>query len=251
MSINSTIDNRLPILSNSLCEIGYTSRTSAQGKEFLMVQQFVEYLNEKYRKYTNKKAMIFIEPQIETGFPDIVIVEFYSFPPIGWNAARSNLNTTDLKILFFIQTSSDLTIDRISCILGFPREIVEETILRLKNARMIKLFKNGKVSKVPLERYCRIKKIVAVEAKINKWNEAIRQANNNAWFSTESYVLLNKNNFSKRVSDTCNKYGVGIMLLNGVLKRAKDSTYRSFPVSFASLQFNEWLIRYYHKENII
>ncbi len=251
MNKNATIYEEVPVLSSSLSEIGYISRTSTQGKEYLLVQDFISFMNDKYKKYRNKKAMIFIEPQLETGFPDIVIAEYYSLPPNCWNDARGDLNTTDLKILCFIQNNAELTIEKISRTLGFPKDITEESVQRLKKAKMIHLYKNGKVLKVPLETYCRIKKIISIEAKINKWSEAIRQANNNTWFSTESYVLLNKDSYSKKVSDTCEQYGLGIILLNGALKKAKESVYRSFPVSFASLQFNEWLIRYYHKEKLL
>ena len=241
----------LPILSNSITEIGYISRTSTQGKEYMMVQAFLQCINDKYKNCKNKKAMVFIEPQVETGFPDIVIVEYYSLPQNCWNDARSNLNTTDLKILFYIQTNSALSLEKISHTLGFPREIVEESVQRLNKAKMVHLYKNGTVFRVPLETYCKIKNIISIEAKINKWSDAIRQANNNAWFSTESYVLLNKESYSQRISDVCEQYGVGILLFNGVLKKAKNSAFRALPVSFASLQFNEWLIRYYHQENLL
>ena len=97
MNKNATIYEEVPVLSSSLSEIGYISRTSTQGKEYLLVQDFFSFMNDKYKKYRNKKAMIFIEPQLETGFPDIVIAEYYSLPPNCWNDARGDLNTTDLK----------------------------------------------------------------------------------------------------------------------------------------------------------
>ena len=95
---------------------------------------------------------------------------------------------------------------------------------------------------------CKINKIIAIEAKIDKWHEAIRQANNNIWFSTESYILLNKDSCSTTTIDTCISDGLGIILLNGKIQKTLASTKRCIPVSYASIQFNEWILRWIHTE---
>ena len=80
--------------------------------------------------------------------------------------------------------------------------------------------------------------------KIDKWNEAIRQAGNNIWFSTESYILMNKDSCSDGILAACREQGIGIILVNGRVKTILPSNRRGFPVSYASLQFNEWILRY-------
>lgn len=232
------------IYSHTKPDIGYVARTTTQGQEFNMVRQYIRYLFTKYNKLRNKKAAIFIEPQLDTGYPDIVIVEYFSLPSTKWKENRNHLSITDLKILYYIQTKRRGTIVEISNTLGYPLSLVEKSVLRLNEANLIHLSKSKKsVRNVPLNTYCRIHKIIAIEAKIDKWNEAIRQANNNIWFATESYILLNKGSCSATVAEKCKASGIGIILVNGKVRKVLPSAKRPFPVSYASLQFNEWLLR--------
>lgn len=246
--IHTNIDNTI-IFNNSDSQIGYVARTSTQGKELDMVNRYIEFLVEKYSKMKSKKAAIFIEPQIDTGYPDIVVVEYHSCPNLMWNSHRRNLNSKDFKILFYIQKQKNLSLLEISETLGYPIEIVQKSIDRLSDCDLVHLNKNKTcVRNVALKKYCRISKIIAIEAKIDKWNEAIRQANNNIWFSTESYILLNKESCSTAITEICQKNGLGIILVNGKIETVLKGDKRPFPVSYSSLQFNEWIVRYLHRE---
>lgn len=225
-------------------DIGYVARTTTRGQEFDMVSKYINHLISKYSRLKNKKAAIFVEPQLDTGYPDIVIVEYFSLPTNGWNKSRNDLTCTDLKILYYIQIKRGGTVAEISNTLGYPVSSVEKSLKRLNEAGLIHLSKSQKsVRNVQLNSYCRIHKIIAIEAKIDKWKEAIRQANNNIWFATESYVLMNKESCSATVTETCKANGIGIILVNGKIRTELPSLQRSFPVSYASLQFNEWLLR--------
>ena len=109
----------------------------------------------------------------------------------------------------------------------------------------IYLSKNGtSVRNKALSKYCPIKRIIAIEAKLDKWNEVIAQAEHNIWFSTDSYVLLNREKCNTTVLDRCKAKGIGVILVNGSTRTVLKSATRHFPVSYASLQFNEWLCRY-------
>ena len=213
-----------------------------------MVSKYVDHLITKYSHLKSKKAAIFIEPQLDTGYPDIVIVEYFSLPINRWNNSRDVLTCTDLKILYYIQTKRRGSIDEICNTLGYPVSLVEKSVKHLNQAGLIHLSKSQKfVRNVKLNSYCRIHKIIAIEAKIDKWKEAIRQANNNIWFATESYILMNKESCSTATAETCKANGIGIILINGKIRTELSSAQRSFPVSYASLQFNEWLLRDLHK----
>lgn len=232
-----------------MIDINYTARTSTVGKEFDMVTSYIDYLIEKYEKLQKKRAVIFIEPQLDTGYPDIVIVEYNSTPSLKWNELRNSLNTTDIKILFYIQTHGQCKLHNLRDTLGFPMETIYKTVQKLNNCGLVYMhLKQESVSHVALESYCRINKIISLEAKIDKWNEAIRQAGNNIWFSTESYVLMNKGSCSDSIRAACREQGVGIILINGTVKTALRSNRRKFPVSYASLQFNEWILRYVNRK---
>lgn len=237
------LDN-IRVYGQTRSDIGYVARTNTKGQEFEMVKKYLNHLVLKYGKLKNKKVAIFIEPQLDTGYPDIVIVEYFSLPTNKWEISRSDLTCTDLKILFYIQGQKNSSISEISHTLGYPSASVEGSLKKLSAAGMVYLSKSKKyVRNVRLETYCRIHKIIAIEAKIDKWKDAIRQASNNVWFATESYILINKESCSPTISETCKANGIGIILVNGTIKKELASTQRRFPVSYASLQFNEWILR--------
>lgn len=235
----------ITIFNSSLPQIGYIARTTTVGKEYDMVEKYLDYLKNKYSKLKNKKVAIFIEPQIDTGYPDIVIVEYYNENNFEWKGIRNSLKGIDLKILFFIQKNGKVNINDISTILGYSLEEIRKTIDKLFLSGLVILYKNKTIIRsYKLKKYFKVNKIIAIEAKIDKWQEAIRQANNNIWFSTESYVLMNKKNCSETIINDCESLGIGIILINGKIETILKSTKRSNPVSYASLQFNEWLMRY-------
>ena len=241
--------NNVIIFNNSIHQIGYIARTSTQGKELDMVNQFINYLIDSYSKLKTKKAAIFIEPQIDTGYPDIVVVEFYSLPSLPWNNTRLSLTNTDFKILFFIQMRKNLSVVQISELLGYPIETIKKSIEKLALSGLVHVSaKQSHVRNIRLKDYYRINKIIAIEAKIDKWHEAMRQANNNIWFSTESYILLNKESCSSTITEHCRHNGLGVILINGTIKTVLKSDKRKLPVSYASFQFNEWILRWLHME---
>lgn len=242
-STEGTPDNVL-IFGTTRPDIGYVARTVTRGQEFDMVSKYINYLIAKYSRLKSKKAAIFVEPQLDTGYPDLVIVEYFSLPSSKWNSSRNDLTCTDLKILYYIQEKRGGAIAEISNVLGYPIPLVEKSVNRLSKAGIISLSKSQKfVRNMQLKSYCRIHKIIAIEAKIDKWKEAIRQANNNIWFATESYVLMNKESCSATIVETCKANGIGIILVNGKIRTELPSMQRAFPVSYASLQFNEWLLK--------
>lgn len=240
---NNCPDN-VHIFSRTRPDIGYVARTITQGQEYEMVRDYLKHLISQYSRLKHKKAAIFVEPQLDTGYPDIVIVEYFSLPTDEWRNARSYLNNIDLKILFYIQSKRGESIAQISDTLGYPIFSVENSVKKLSDSGLLHLSKSKKfVRNVQLKSYCRIHKIIAIEAKVDKWKEAVRQANNNIWFATESYILMNKESCSPSITELCKSNGIGIILINGKIKTTLASVQRPFPVSYASLQFNEWILR--------
>lgn len=234
------------IFNQSISSIGYVARTTTLGEEFDMVNQYIEAVSAKYSKDANINAAIFIEPQVGSSYPDIVIVEYSNSPAITEESTHvmRKLTITDLKILFFIHNVKYATENYICQMLAYPLEEVRRSINRLSMYNLIYKSSSGKsVRKKDIKRYCPIKKIIAIEAKINKWSEAISQANQNVWFATESYVLLNREKCTKTTIERCREKGIGIILVNGKVKRVQKSASRKFPVSYASMLFGEWIHR--------
>ena len=255
MTKNNSIHNIIPkaqrtiLFTGTLLDINYIARTSTAGKEFDMVTRYINFLVDKYEKLKRKRAAIFIEPQLDTGYPDIVVAEFNTIPQLQWNSIRNSLTATDIKILFYIQTRGASEVFDLQKTLGFSKELLHKSLLKLRECGLVHLSSQyTNVRPVSLKSYCRVNKVISIEAKIDKWNEAIRQAGNNIWFSTESYILMNKASCSDSIQKACHERGIGIILVNGKVETILPSKYRKFPVSYASLQFNEWILRYMNRE---
>ena len=221
--------------------INYRSRTSTQGEEFEMVKGFIgEFLKNSKRKNT----AVFIEPQIPSGYPDIVIVEYSSMKKILPNETRMKLDNTDLKILFHILQHNIILKTKIGHELGFSKQQVEKTIDFLVKSDMIQVSSTGNyVRKRRMQSFFKIKKIISIEAKIGKWHDVIEQSYTNQWFSSESYILLHSLPTAK-CEIMCRKDGTGIMYFNNnKYQTLVESAHRDLPVSYMSLLFNEWIYK--------
>ncbi len=234
--------SEISVVKHSLPELGYVARTSTQGAESKMVDKFVSFLIKRYQKLNSVGVLIFIEPQIDSGYPDIVIVE-YSLSA-KYNFTRRSLTVNDMKILYQIHMEGKTSAIILSDKLGYSIIEVEKSLKILAELKFINIFKNGNIVRINNKSYSPIKKIISVEAKVDKWATAIIQAERNIWFATESYILLNKTNCNESIYSECKDKGLGIILVNGTVKMILKSEKRDYPVSYGSLQFNEWLNKF-------
>ena len=107
-------------------------RKSKPGPEEDMVKLFLSNL--KIRVPNEHKVTLFKEPQIESGFPDIVLVIWDFEIARKWNEARLKLNSNDLKVIHMISMKSFVEIKKLNEIYG--KKIVE-ILEKLENAKMI------------------------------------------------------------------------------------------------------------------
>lgn len=241
--------SKIQIFNHSIHDIGYVSRTVTHGAEYEMVLNFINCYLKSRNNLKNKNIAIFIEPQIDTGYPDIVIVDYYITDSLSWINTRHKLTNNDLKILFEIQKHKNISISKLESLLGFSKNELDKTLTNLSKCHLIyKYKKSDTVRNVRLKSFCIINNVIAIEAKIDKWNEAIRQATNNTWFATESYILMKKEKCNDEIIKTCAERGVGIYLTNGKNKKVLKSKRKTVPVSYSTLQFNEWILRRHFRE---
>lgn len=239
------------VIWHSIPRIGYFARTATKGEEYDMVIRFVNVIKQKYDSLKTKSAMIFVEPQIESGYPDIVIVEYRNWQQSEMICRnRRQLNQTDLKILMQMQLSGYASVSKISEILGFDEKTVIRSSETLADTGLLYFSKQtGSMRKVSLKKWCPISRIISIEAKLDRWSEAISQADLNRWFATDSYVLLNKRSCSDNIANKCTQLGIGVLLDSGTINNPISSSHNHYPVSYASLQFYEWLQRLLMEEN--
>ncbi|NSW92087.1 MAG: winged helix-turn-helix transcriptional regulator [Firmicutes bacterium] len=225
-------------------DLGIKTRKITQGCEFNLVREFIQFRKNEFKSSTTNKLAIFIEPKINNSYPDIVFVEYNPDCFENWNIERNNLSAIEFKVLYYIYIKEQINANEIVSQLGISWKDTMLSIEKLYDAKLIKRSKcNWCIRNKDI---FGVKKIEAVEAKINKLDNVFQQALVNKSFASESYVLSNlgQNVFELKI-DRYEKFGIGFYSLNHnkgfeVLIKPKKV---SIPVSFSSIYFNEWIGR--------
>jgi hypothetical protein len=126
---------------------------------------------------------------------------------------------SDLKLLFGSRTAQSLD--------------------KLQRSEMIFLRGNFWQAR-PLSKVFAIRRIIAIEAKVDSWRNALDQAFINTWFTSESYVLVPSVPKGATLLDSAIERGIGVL--------SKENPYLlpqppMKPRSYASWLFNEWTWR--------
>ena len=80
--------------------IGYHARKVTLGPESDLVKAFLESgLEGKGYSFASERMAIFIEPKIDSGFPDIVLAEYKPGFFEKWRDARNEIKSDQLKML--------------------------------------------------------------------------------------------------------------------------------------------------------
>lgn len=151
--------------------------------------------------------VILHEVDLGYGIADIVLSQCVEFPEIR----NKYLNLAEIKTLKIINENSEVTVESIIEKTRFSRRKVISAIHSLEN---LELVINRKDSICPLNKYTRtVKKTIAIEAKLQNWQRALKQAYRYKWFSDKSFVCLpsNKVNPAKKNIDKFKKMGVGLI----------------------------------------
>jgi hypothetical protein len=223
--------------------IGLVTRKSKEGPEAKLVDNFIDYIyNSNLTR--NRKLAVFREPQLDTGFPDIVLVEYLPEIYEQWSETRTTIQTIELKILHFLYTSHGATSHQLENLLGIKSKALLRSLEKLLDSKLIS-HSSKKWQTLRLNHIFAIKKIIAIEAKINNWQSAFCQANLDKWFASESYVLSPITQPSTKTIDSSINYGVGIFTCNKYgIKKISNSCISPLPSCYASWLFNEWIGRY-------
>lgn len=227
--------------------IGYISRMkNSSGPEGNIVFNFLRVLKAKYELQKGDYAF-FIEPCLDTGYPDIVVIKYKREKYISfWNSSRNNLQNIDLKVLNFMISMKGVHLDVFVSKLGISESIIGKILVRLSDAGLVfqspysKRWHNKSMATI-----WGIKKISAIEAKIKDCSSAMNQAETNLWFANESTVLFPDHHFSDKILESLSKRKIGAMVINDheQIKTIVRPAVSRGPCSYASWLFNEWIGR--------
>lgn len=241
-NVTRKTSNGTTVISGPIASVGYRTRSSILGEENEIVRHFVTSLIDKYKTRSLTNLTVFIEPQLETGYPDIVLVYYRYNNEITWEPNRHHLGIVHFKILFEIDKARVSSTKKLADYLGYSESELRRIVIDLHESSLI-FFDGQKIKRLPYRKYFVIKKIISIEAKLEKWSEAMSQANKNIRFSSESYILMRKSQCSDIIKERCQDLGIGIYLVNGRVFRIAKAEKRPLPNSYTTLLFNEWVQR--------
>jgi len=210
-------------------------RTRIGGDEAELVQEFLGTGLQAPRR--GQSRTVFVEPAVETGYPDVVVVYSNIRTMEQWVPERGDLTNADLRLLHLLTTCGPWPLGQITEIAG-PE--TPDSLRRLVAADLV--YRRGITWHArSLRKSFALRKLVAIEAKVASWRRGLRQAVKNTWFASESYLLVPTAEEGSEVFDEARRLGVGILMPDDSLARASlKATKASLPRSYASWQFNEW-----------
>jgi hypothetical protein len=222
--------------------IGLVARNHTSGPEADLVKAFKTFVPSCFR-WQKGDVALFHEPQMETGFPDLVVVRYNPESFTHWPQARLKLKPLDLKIMHHLMRVKGADITTLFSALGIKARVLLPAMERLFHAGMVRQLHHKWIPR-PLKLVFGVRAIVAVEAKIKNWSDAFHQSLLNQWFASECYVLSPVEKPQSTVLERSHQIGVGILLLNGSRARLLSKANKCrIPLSFGSWMFNEWVGR--------
>jgi DNA-binding MarR family transcriptional regulator len=184
-------------------------------------------------------TIILREAELPTGVPDLIAIE----PRMHLDflmVKRRRLQLQHLQTLYFLNDSGSKTADEIVRLLNQPSRRTDLVLQDLVKAGLVvrrgDRFTARSVSKVFVA-----KRIIAIEAKMRAWREALEQATANLWFASHSYILIPSLNSLKSICDEAKKLGIGVLVFDGKLTHTALRPRRQpIPASYGSWLINEW-----------
>lgn len=233
---------KVTIIDNSI-DIGIKFRNQTEGPELNLVYNFIDNISSTFKHKTNNLA-IFVEPLVDTTYPDIVFLEYSPKYIDKWKYARNKLDKNDIKLLSIIKQFESITSPSLYNRTKIEYKTLLSSLEKLLDSELIDR-KNQKWMIKPTKEIFYTKKITSVEAKINQLDNLLQQADINNWFSSESYALSSVKKPQKKTIEKFINYGIGLYSMNdNKLWELTKAKRQSIPNNYASWMFNEWLGRY-------
>lgn len=217
---------------------GLNLREPREGPEYDLVREYVSsYLPPPSRGHA---LTVFLEPEIESGFPDIVAVYTHIATTRRWSSARACLTKIDVRMAHFLATMGASDLIRLKRF--FPNNPMP-SLDRLLEAGVVRKA-SGMWRLKRLEDVFAVRRLVAIEAKVLDWQDGLQQAFQNVWFASESYLLLPRLPQAPLLLQEAGRFGIGLRVQGQPLDSDElCPRLGAIPRSYASWLFNEWVWR--------
>jgi hypothetical protein len=222
-------------------DIGLFTRTATAGEEYALVKQFIGYYCDTFIRNNRKTRLaVFIEPRIESGFPDVIFASYLPSITDNWSDKRALLDKYDLKLLSYICHSGNTVGTKLISKLGFPEKQTLISLEKLMDAKLVS-YREHSWRIRDLRYIFSITKLIAVEAKINDIGKVVEQTHLNTWFASHSYALTSSAKPHGDTVKTFSKYGIGLYCKGPQFRKIVEAKQHALPSSYLSFQFNEWI----------
>ena len=221
-----------------LRHIGLRFRTPTAGPEYELVREYIDSRLPPAPR--GQQRTVFVEPEIESGFPDVVAVYWHAATALRWSGARAELTKVDIRVAHFLARVGSADVESLR---PFFTKSVGPSLERLRSAGIV-LATSKRWRLRSLRDIFAVRRLVAIEAKVNQWRDGLHQAVQNTWFSSESYLLLPRVPEQPELLKLALRFGVGVKTREQSLDTTDGSARRDrIPKSYASWLFNEWAWR--------
>ena len=212
-------------------------RTRTAGAELDFVRSFVELLVGSCCK--RDSVALFLEPRIDSGYPDLVQVVYSPGFVERWVPERDLLDDGDLKTLAYLADVGFTSAEAATTALGAPERRIVARMERLCCCGMARRTANGWR---PAKRanYFGVKSITAFEAKMSAPGAVLRQALMNTRFASASCVLLASKSPTAATRSEFARFGIGLRA-GSSFEELVRAEHRRLPNSYVTLKFNEWV----------
>ncbi|MBP9109876.1 MAG: hypothetical protein KBF83_10005, partial [Pyrinomonadaceae bacterium] len=185
-----------------------------------------------------QKLTVFIEPNVESVFPDAVAVYWDLETANRWSMKRHQVTKQDVKVLHYLALTKTA---RHSVLEKYFSKKVAQSLERLESAKLItRKPKSWHIN--PLKDIFAVKRLVTIEAKISDWQHGLCQAFFHTWFASESYLLVSKLPKNNHLVEQASAFGVGVISTAMSFEKSLAPVQKErIPKSYASWLFNEWV----------
>jgi hypothetical protein len=233
--------SQIILLKNSKPDIGLYTRPATLGDEYLLVEQFIEYYCHSFTRSNRKTQLaVFVEPRIESGFPDVVFASYLPSITDNWSDEREALDIYDLKLLSYLCGATEITGNKMISKLGFPERQTLTSLEKLMDAKLV-TYRDRSWRVRNMRDVFSLTKLIAVEAKLNNISKVVEQTHLNTWFASHSYALTNSTHPQGETVRTFSRYGIGLYCKGKQFRRVVEAKQHTLPSSYLSFQFNEWI----------
>lgn len=218
--------------------LGLRFRSGVAGPEQVLVDAFLEA--SKVRLGPERRLTVFMQPAIETGFPDLVAVVWRADIARDWAAERERLQAFDLRLLHLLATRGVTELEFLRRL--FQRGL-QAMLTRLDEAGLVAIGKSTCRARSTSKIFA-VERIIAVEAKVSATRRALEQAGSNTWYSSESHALMPMSRSGERMREVAAALGVGVIgFEHDRTAQLQHASVRAVPLSYGSWLFNEWTWR--------